>query len=65
MTHKTVLVKGLYNGLVLTSYDTREYMKYALNLASEPEETYRYFWHKTIVLCDTLFMGNTTEPSLP
>ena len=64
MTHKT-LIKGLYNGLVLTLYDTSECMKYELNSASEPEETYRYFWHNTFVLRDTLFMGSTTEPSLP
>jgi len=65
MTHKTILVKGLCDGLVLASYDTTEYMKYELNSASEPEETNRYFWHKTFVLCDTLFVGSTTEPSLP
>jgi hypothetical protein len=48
MAHKTILIKGLYNGLVLTAYDTREYMKYVLNSASEPEETYRYIFAQDI-----------------
>jgi hypothetical protein len=65
MTHKTIFIKGLYDGLVLASCDTREYMKYELNSSSEPEEIYHYFWHKTFVLCDILFMGNMTETSLP
>ena len=63
MTHKTVLIKGLCDGLILASYDTREYMKYELNSASEPEETYRSYAHTTFVLCDKLFIGNTTGPS--